>query len=229
MADQGVTDALKAATLGAQQIQSPDSPLGASSAPELAKMYQSSFQLPQSSGGASALTNIAQQQVAEAKAQQAAAEKAAQDAKDPSKYQRVQKQDGGYAFFDPTGKEISASQYAQILGVSPDRVLADSNNPIDLAFQQDYKSLQQYFQDKINSKFDQTAADRAAQTEKAVKDAYGIDLAKQNHADVVNTFMQSYPTVFGLTTTGKQGTNALLPSYNQSFVDATGTSGSIGG
>jgi hypothetical protein len=48
-------ESLRQATLGAGNIQAPASPLG--SFPELASLYQSSFQLPVAAGAGAALTN----------------------------------------------------------------------------------------------------------------------------------------------------------------------------
>lgn len=228
MDNTGNFQAIKDATLGAADISPPPSPLGASNAPELANLYKSTFQLPLVTAASNAAGNTASAIVAQRKAEAAAALQAAKDRQDPSKYQQIRKDDGGYAFLDPSGKEITAQQYADITGKDPAGVLKDSRNPIDQAFVSDYNSLQQYFQDKINARFDQTAADRAAATEQAVKDAYGVDLAGQDHNQVVQTFMNSYPTVYGRTTTGVQGTNALLPGVTNPGFVSTSDGGGVG-
>lgn len=217
--------ALQTANASSAAITDPSNPLGASNSPALTAIHNIGAQNYTDTGIASAGANIAQQQVAAAKA----AATAAQAAQDPSKYQRIQKQDGGYQFLDGAGHEISAAQYASAVGASPDKVLADSTNPIDIAFQQDYNQLQKYFTDKINSKTDPTAAAEAKTIEDKVKENYGIDLAKQNHAQVVQSFVKAYPTVFGLHTTGPQGTNALLPDQNYLDNSAAGGNASIGG
>lgn len=221
--------ALQDANASAAAITNPNNPLGSTLAPDLATIHNVGYANSDATGVASANVNIAQQQVTAAKEAAAAAKKAAQDAADPSKFQRIQKEDGGYQFLDGAGKEISASQYASALGISPDKVLKDSQNPIDIAFQQDYQQLQKYFTDKINSKNDPTAAAEAQAIEDGVKKSSGgkINLANLNHQDVVKSFMQAYPTVFGLTTTGPQGTNALLP--NQDSLDANAGGSGIGG
>jgi hypothetical protein len=77
-----------------------------------------------------------------------AEQKAKQDKKN---YQKVKKADGGYAFYDPDGKEISASDYANATGTKPSEVLADSENPIDIGYRDDYNNLQDYIHAKINS------------------------------------------------------------------------------
>lgn len=215
--------ALQSAQAGSAAIQDPNNPLGSTLQPQLSAIKDVTYGNLQTGAAASAAVNQAQIQVA--------AEKAAAAAKnDPSKYQKIQTQDGGYKFYGPDGKEVSAIDYARVNNTTPDKVLADSQNPIDIAFQQDYNQLQKYFSDKLNSKTDTTAATEAANIEKKVKDEYGIDLASQNHQQVVQSFMQAYPTIFGLHSTGVQGTNALLPDQNYLDAQAQGAGGSsIGG
>lgn len=196
--------ALQTANTSSTAITDPNNPLGSTLAPALGKIQDIGQNNLATGAAANAAVNSAQLQVAAAKA--------AADAKnDPSKYTKVQTQDGGFKFYGPDGQEVSAADYAKVNQVPVDKVLADSQNPIDQAFQQDYQQLQQYFSDKLNSSQNESAAANAKATEAAVKKNYGIDLSKLNHADVVKQFMQAYPTVFGLHTTGVQGTNALLP------------------
>src|SRR4051812_49364118 len=100
---------LKAAVLGAQSNTAPGaSPLG--SFPELNKLYSSAPQIAQLN-----LTNPTNAyntgvQVSNDKAAAEAAKKAQEN--DPSKYKQVLKPDGGYAFYDSQGNEITAGQYA---------------------------------------------------------------------------------------------------------------------
>lgn len=215
--------ALQTAQAGSAAIQAPNVVPNNAIDPLLAKVHDITFNNLTTGAAANASVNQAQIDVAAAKAAAAAKN-------DPSKYQKVQTQDGGYKFYGPDGKEVSAIDYARVNNTTPDKVLADSQNPIDLAFQQDYQQLQNYFSAKLNSKTDPDAAATAATIEKKVKDDYGIDLSKQNHQQVVQSFMQAYPTVFGLHTTGVQGTNALLPDQNYLDTQAQGAGGSsIGG
>lgn len=202
-------NSLVQATLGASKIATPTSTLGA--APEIAAAYQSNFQLPQSNFGAGAQAGQAQQIVTAQKAAAAAAEKAARDKADPSKYQQIAKQDGGYAFLDPDGKEISASDYAHITNKSLADVLKNSQNPIDQGFINDYKNLQHYGELKQNSKNDPQAASEAKAIEDQIKKAYGVDIHKMPIQDVIGAFKKQYPTVFG-------GVGAGQVNPSQSFV-----------
>lgn len=209
--------ALKSAVLGAQTNTAPGaSPLG--SFPELSKLYSSGPQLaklqlssaaPNYNSGVDASAEAAQRQ-----ADATAAAQKLKDVQDPSKYQQVSTGDGGYKFYDPLGNEISASEYASITNKSPADILKNSTNPIDKAFVQDYSQLESYIQNKQNAKVDPKAAAAAKATEDEVQKLYGVNLAKESPSQVINTFKQAYPTVFGLNTTGPQGTNTLLPDQN---------------
>lgn len=129
---------LKAATLGAANIQAPPSPLGASNAPELAKLYQSGFQLPQATGATNAAGNIASQELT------AASSKKSNPLADINNYKFVQKPDGGYDFYDPAGQQVDIATLANRTGAKPADVLKDSQNPIDIQYRNDYKNLQDY-------------------------------------------------------------------------------------
>lgn len=192
---------LKSAVLGAQQAGGA-SPLG--SFPELQKLTDDTASLePKSQAVAGAAYNASVQD-ANAKAAAATKIKQEQDMLDPSKYTKVPLSDGGYKFLAPNGQEISANDYSRITGSPVDKVLADSRNPIDISFQQDYNQLQTYMHNKIASHSnnpDPVAKEKALlaaqQTEQAVQKAYGVDLSKMEIPDVLSKFQQAYPTVFG--------------------------------
>lgn len=219
---------LRDAVLGATQQGSPTSPLG--SFPELAQLYASSFQLPLSNvatkaqGFQTGVTDYNRRatdeearanKIDELKAQY----QAIQDASDPGKYQVVAREDGGYGFYDPGGKEISAFEYARISGKNPDEVLSKSQNPIDIGFRQDYKQLQDYLNAKANSKNDKKSATIAKNIEKTVKKNYGVDLSKMKIQDVIKRFQQAYPTVFGLKNKGVPVSQSFIPPKNTKQYD----------
>jgi hypothetical protein len=200
---------LKSAVLGAQVNTAPGaSPLG--SFPELSKLYSSAPQVAQLNLKDAGNSYNTAAQVASEKAAASRAASSAQD--DPSKYKQVLKPDGGYAFYDNNGQEITAAQYAAARNENPADVLKNSYNPIDKAFAQDYKQLNQYIQDKQNASKDPAARSRAQTVETQVRKTYGIDLHQQNPNQVINAFIQAYPTVYGGTAAGKQGSNTLFPS-----------------
>lgn len=220
---------LKDAVLGAQSIQSPASPLG--SFPELAQMYQSTFQLPQSSGATGVLAQNTNDVVDEQKRQAAAAEAARAAAassgsrKGGQGYTIQARKDGGFGYYDADGNEVSASDYADATGKDLSTVLKNSKNPIDKAFLQDYKQVNEYINNKIHAKDDPVARSKAQQVETQVRKLYNIKLHQQTPDALVNAFMAAYPTIFGKGSTysggytsgfgdqaGRQKTNALLPS-----------------
>lgn len=202
---------LRQATLGASS-QVPASPLG--SFPELDKLYQSSFQLAQSTPATNARVNLAQQTLTDQKA-----------ATDKVKYQRVKKADGGYAFFDPSGKEVSAYDYANAVGAKPSEVLADSENPIDIGYQEDYNNLQDYMQAKLNAKTNSTLAAKAKSIEDQVKKAHGVDLSGMNPQQLIDSFKSAYPTVYGRSNTGVQAGQTFIPQYDANTFDPANPSG----
>lgn len=174
------------------------SPLG--NFPELAAMYQSSFQLPISNAQVGAQDYQDQTSIANANA-----------AKSAANYRVVSRPDGGFGFYDPSGKEISAADYAQVAGKTPQEVLKGSQNPIDIQYQQDYDDLNNYIKQRALAKTDPKAAAQAKAVEDQVNKQYGINLAKQNPHQVVQTFMNNYPTVYGGTKAGISGNSVLVP------------------
>lgn len=208
---------LKAAVLGAQSNPAPGaSPLG--DFPELTKLYSSGAQLQQQQLGSAAPNyNSGVQASADAAAANASSSAASQklkDLSDPNKYRQEQAPDGGYNFYDPLGNPISASQFASVRNGNPADILKNSQNPIDKAFVQDYNSLQTYVQNKQNAKVDTKAAAAAKATEDQVMKLYGVNLAKESPAEVINTFKAAYPTVFGGTNTGVPANSTFLPDKN---------------
>lgn len=190
-------ESLRQATLGASNIQTPGSPLG--SFPELSQLYQSSFQLPQSSGGVSALAGQAQESVRQ------------QEAKQKAKPQRVKKADGGFEFYDSSGKPITAEEYASATGKRAIEVLADSENPIDIGYLEDYNNLQEYMQAKLNSKTNSKLRTKAENIEKQVKEAFGKDIASMNPQQLIEQFKRAYPTIYGRKNAGVGAGQVFIP------------------
>ncbi len=183
-------EALKAATLGANAISAPTSTLGASNAPEIASLYQSSFQLPQSAGAAGAAAGIAgdiaaQQRAAAARAAAMAKQKT-DDLSDPKKYRAVKKQDGGYDFFDPDGKQVDIATLTSRTQTKPADWVGDSDNPIDIQYLEESKNLNKYIRAKLSGNQKAYSAFEEANPElKKYQGKGGVD-------KLVNTFKQSY-------------------------------------
>lgn len=218
--------ALKQATLGAQAIQSPTSTLGASNAPELAKLYQSSFQLPQSSGATGAAAGVASdiaaaQRAAAAKAEAEAKQKAADEA-DINKYRFVQKPDGGYDFFAPDGQQVDIATLSQKTGVKPVDILfnsklgTDSQNPIDIQYAEDQKNLNDYIRAKLSNNKTKVQGYEAAKPE--LSQYQGQGGAHKLITDFQGYYQRYYvprsvnPTAWGY----NPGSNPLVPSPDTS-------------
>jgi len=218
---------LKDAVLGGQQAGVPTSPLG--DFPELAKFYAPDFASAKVTGAVQSTHYNDAAQAANAQADKVAAIKQRiqqiQDLSDPSKYQRVPKQDGGYTFLDPTGKEVSAYEYSRVVGKSPADVVADSQNPVDQGFTQDYKNLQDFMQAVFNK--DTATVDKMANQQTELK-KYEKDLP-----GLMKRFYQAYPTIFGqggfqgAGTAGQKIGTTYVPSAGN--IDVTGGSGAVGG
>ncbi len=176
---------LRATNARIDQIQSPTSPLG--NFPELAAMYQSSFQLPVSNAATAGMGYNTDVEVANQKAAQEAEQKKLAYLADPSNYKKVQRADGGYGFYSPDGREISAADYASVTGKSVADVLADSQNPIDIAYKTDYDNLQ-----KLLTAV--TTGDTATTEEYYTKDE---KLRKMKPDELIKAFREAYPTVYG--------------------------------
>lgn len=206
---------LKSAVLGAAVNTPPGaSPLG--SFPEMDKLYSSGHDLTKlrlNSAAPNYNSNVdAQAAAAQQRADAEAAAQKLKDLSDPSKYQQVQTDDGGFKFYDPAGQEISAADFASVHNTTPNEVLKHSQNPIDVAFQQDFNQLQDYIRNKANAKTDSSAAAAAKATEDQIRKVYGIDIQQENPAQVIQAFKAAYPTVYGGHKPGAQGNQVLLPS-----------------
>lgn len=200
-------------------IQTPASPLG--NFPELAQMYQSKFQLPLSNAQVGAQSANDQVTLSNQAAEQDAATKQAAALADPSNYRAVARDDGGFGFYDPTGKEITAAQYAAVTGKTPQDVLKNSTNPIDIGYQKDFKDLESYINLKLQSPTDKAAADKATAIEKDVSKTYGVDISKLTPDQLINVFKSAYPTIYGANQGNAPGVpvgHTLIPQATNNFV-----------
>lgn len=229
-------EALKAATLGAQAIQSPTSTLGASNAPELAALYQSTFQLPQSTGAANSAGNVAGDIEEEKRRAAAAAKKAAEEAAqkaadlaDPKKYRVVKKDDGGYDFFAPDGSQVDIATLAQRTQTKPSEWISDSENPIDVQYLEESANLNKYINAKLSKNKKVYEAYEEANPElKKFQGKGGVD-------QLIKLFKKRYeryyvprsvnPNAWGT----RPGDNPLVPSSNIDPYAIDGSDSGIGG
>lgn len=191
---------LQQAVLGAGNIQTPISPLG--DFPELRQLYQVDFQMPQIAGAANAIVGGAQEAERAAAAGRAAAERAAKakqeaaDAiKDPKRYERVKKKDGGYDFFftDPSGKrqQVDIATLSRNTGTKAIDWVDDSENPIDIQYREDSKNLEGFMNAVVSknrkkiSAYVENAKAEGVDLSPYIKDRGGVD-------KLIKKFQQNY-------------------------------------
>lgn len=144
---------------------------------------------------------------------------------DPANYKRVKNnKDGGWNFFDPEGKPISAYDYANAIGSTPAEVLKDSENPIDTGYQTDFEDLQAYFQASMTKDTDKDAKDYWDAVNDEVEKKRGIKLWTMKPADVIASFKKAYPTVYGTQNKGVKVGSLYMPRPNLSGEDSSETS-----
>jgi len=221
-----MTPELRAATLAGLGSEAPASPLGASNAPELAKLYSASFKLPLAQGAASIQ---AQNSQGIATAQENAAKLAAQkqqDMADFKAYKVVKKEDGGFDFIDPSGQKVDIATVTQRTGANPSDILKSSENPIDIQYVQDYNDLQDFIQSVLSGDTKKKDAYIAAAKQN------GIDLSQYNTKDGINQLTKEFKQAYQRYYTPNYGAsvpdNPMVP-YPSSGLDLSGGSGGIGG
>lgn len=215
---------LRQAVYGAKNIGT-----GAGADPVVDAAYAHRFSAPVVHAASSALVNQSAANLQAQKEAAAAAEKQKAALSDPKNFQKIPKSDGGFAFYDPAGKEISAHDYALVTGQPVSKVLADSENPIDVAFNNDYNNLQKYMQAWQNG--DKKTIDSIQKQ--------SPELAKiSNPQDLIKRFYQAYPTVYGLGgfngagTAGQPNGTSFIPNASAGQSNDTYTpdfGGGIGG
>lgn len=144
-----------------------------------------------------------------------------QDQTDPAKFKQLRKDDGGFAFYDPSGKEIDINTYAQRTGQRRTDVLQDSENPID----------QQYIDDYVQMNDLNQAVWRG---DAAAIDEYKMlypDLFKGDKSptpeDVTKKLLEKYPHIYGMGNYQKSYSNLGKPVFRQSGGSVSG--GKVGG
>lgn len=107
--------------------------------------FQTAARAPMFQGGSAvggAAGGVARREEEAAEAARRARMAEIQDMLDPSKYRRERKEDGGFAFYDPSGNEIDINTYAQRVGIKRVDAIRDSENPLDLQFMNDYSNME---------------------------------------------------------------------------------------
>lgn len=123
-----------------------------------------------------------------AQAARSAKIKELEDMMDPGKYQRVRKDDGGFAFFDPSGKEIGIDTYTKRTGLRAAEVLKDSDNPLDRQYVNDYNNMNQLMN---------AAQNGDSNTVNTILEQNGLDknLKPESYAQQL---IAKYPHIYGI-------------------------------
>ena len=195
--------------------------------PELANAMTGSFRAASVARPGKAQGVVAAEQAAQEEEQRKAAfaaeQRKVQDMLDPSKYDRRRKDDGGFAFFDPTGKEIDIDTYAKRTGARRSEILADSENPVDLQFLDDYETM-----NKIN----QAAWNNDSEALQEYKRVYG-DLFQGDKPptieDLNRKMIEKYPHIFGRGNYEVSRKNVGKPLFRMSGSYASSTPQAGGG
>lgn len=142
---------------------------------------------------AAAQANIDEQNrqnaAASAKVEADAAAQRKADEQDASKAQMIMKPDhSGYYFYDGTGKQLNINQFSLLTGKRPDEILADSDNPRDQQFVNDYKTMKAISNAWVNGDTQTLQKYRAADPSKfnTIVSQY------KTPADMVKGFMSFY-------------------------------------
>lgn len=168
----------------------------ASSIAELGNSMRGAFRAsavarPGQAQGVAAATQAEEEERRRKEAAEAAARKL-QDKLDPSKYQKIRKEDGGFAFFDPDGNEIDIDNYAKKTGYRKVDILSDSENPVDLQFIDDYQQMQ-----KLNQAV-WSGSDEIEDFKMDYPELFSGGNGSPTPQDLNKKLLEKYPHIFGM-------------------------------
>lgn len=159
--------------------------------PELANFYQGSFRGAAVDGATKGLAGAAQLTAEEEERKRKAAAAAAAARMDPSKYQKVRKDDGGFAFFDPDGTEIDIHTYAKHTGQRRVDILKDSENPVDLQYIDDYEQM-----NDISQAIWRNDSEAIQEYQQLFPDLFGD--RSPTPEDLSKRMLEKYPHIYGM-------------------------------
>lgn len=127
----------------------------------------------------------------ERRRQQAAKEQEARASilNDPSKFQRLRKDDGGFSFYDPEGKEIDIDTYSKKTGQRRVDILKDSENPIDQQFIRDFDMT-----DQVSQAIYQNDMETLKQYMTDYPEVFQSGASQQG---IMEELMRKYPHIYG--------------------------------
>lgn len=131
---------------------------------------------------------VAQQEKEAAEAARQAAMQKIKDKLDPSKYRAEKdREDGGYSFYDPDGNQIGIDRFSAVTGVDPAKILANSDNPFDLQYVNDYNNTRDLVTAIQNGDVDTINAFRAENK----------NLDQMKPEDLMRELIRKYPHIYG--------------------------------
>lgn len=132
--------------------------------------------------------------------------RALQDSMDPSKYQKRRKDDGGFAFFSPDGKEIDIDTFAKRTGERRADILKDSENPIDQQYIHDWSTM---------NDITQAAYEGDTGTIDALKTKYpNVFQENITPQTMAEKLMRQYPHIYGKGSYEETYKNLNKPIFN---------------
>jgi hypothetical protein len=105
-------------------------------------------------------------------------------------FERVQKEDGGFDYFDPYGNKITVEDYVRATGKTKQSALEGSGSAQDQEFLQNYNMVKK-MREAIYSGDKTTVEDIGTQLQEA-----GVDPSKIYPEDLMKSLIQSYPDYF---------------------------------
>lgn len=145
------------------------------------------------------------------------------DKMDPNKYQaRKDREDGGYSFYDPEGNAIDINRYASATGANPAKILADSDNPFDRQYVNDYSNTRDLITAIQNGDSDTINAYKAENK----------NIGTMKPEDVMRELIRKYPHIYSnksrYADSYRQSNNNPLLRYNLGGAPVGGGSASGG-
>lgn len=190
--------------------------------PIVSNAMAGSFRLGAQKRAGNAMGVVAQQQADEEEKRRQAEQQRRiqelQDQMDPSKYQQVRKDDGGFAFFDPSGKEIDIDTYAKRTGQRRVDVLKDSENPLDQQFIDDYMQM-----NDLNQKIWQNDTEEINNYKLQYPELFSNG-NNPTPEEINKKLLEKYPHIYGMGQYERSYSNLGKPLFRM-----TGSSSSGGG
>lgn len=133
-------------------------------------------------------SEVDQQEKQAAEAARQAQMQKIKDKLDPSKYRAEKdREDGGFSFYDPDGNQIGIDRFSAVTGVDPAKILAQSDNPFDLQYVNDYTNTKKIVTAIQNGDVD-TLNDFRAENK---------DLGRMKPEDLMRELIRKYPHIYG--------------------------------